>query len=72
MISAGSDDDVRAEGFASLVLLDPAWSISSALGADGTPMAVRVDAGGRIASAAVAGGPAVLELLGAGELSAAQ
>ena len=69
VVSAGEADDIRSEGFSSPVLLDPDWSLSSSLGADGTPMAVLVDAQQRIVSHVVAGGPAVLELLGAGTLS---
>ncbi len=72
MISAGSAEDARSEGFAAPVLLDPDWNVSSALGADGTPMAVLVGADGRIASSFVAGRPAVLGLLGADALSAAR
>jgi thiol-disulfide isomerase/thioredoxin len=71
VVSAGEPFAVKAEGFASEVLLDPEWTASSALGADGTPMAVLVSADGRIASGIVAGGPAVLELLGVRELAAA-
>jgi thiol-disulfide isomerase/thioredoxin/uncharacterized membrane protein YphA (DoxX/SURF4 family) len=71
VVSAGAVDDVRAEAFASTVLLDPEWTASAALGADGTPMAMLVDGDGRIASGLVTGAPAVLELLGTGVLSAA-
>jgi thiol-disulfide isomerase/thioredoxin len=71
VISAGTAEAVRSEGFASHVLLDPDWSVSSTLGADGTPMALLVDASGRVASSAVAGDSAVLELLGTRTLSAA-
>lgn len=56
---------MKAESFASTVLLDPEWTVSSALGADRTPMAVLVSGDGRIASGVVGGGPAVLQLLGA-------
>jgi thiol-disulfide isomerase/thioredoxin len=69
VVSAGEAVSVAAENFASEVLLDPDWAVSGALGADGTPMAVLVSADGRIASGVVGGGPAVLELLGAGELA---
>lgn len=69
VVSAGETVGVKAEGFASTVLLDPEWHVSSALGADGTPMAVLVSGDGRIASSIVSGGPAVLELVGAGELA---
>ena len=65
VVSAGDVVGVKAEGFASTVLLDPEWTVSSALGADGTPMAVLVSGDGRVASPVVGGGPAVLELLGA-------
>ena len=66
VVSSGELVGVKAEGFASTVLLDPEWELSSALGADGTPMAMLVSADGRIASPLVSGGAAVLELLGAG------
>jgi thiol-disulfide isomerase/thioredoxin len=69
VVSAGEAFSVKAESFGSTVLLDPEWAVSSALGADGTPMAVLVTADGRIASGVVGGGPAVLELLVAGELA---
>jgi thiol-disulfide isomerase/thioredoxin len=71
VVSAGDVVGVKAEGFASEVLLDPEWTVSSALGADGTPMAVLVAANGRVASGVVGGGPAVLELLGAEALATA-
>lgn len=63
VVSAGETGSVKAEGFASDVLLDPEWRVSSALRADGTPTAVLVSHDGRIASRVVGGGPAVLELL---------
>ena len=69
MVSASDAVGVQAEGFASDVLLDPEWTVSGALGADGTPMAVLVSADGRIASRVASGGPAVLDLLGVGELA---
>jgi thiol-disulfide isomerase/thioredoxin len=72
VVSSGEVRDVRAEGFTSAVLLDPEWQLSSEFGADGTPMAVLLDENGRIASPLVTGGPAVLELLVAGELAAAR
>ena len=67
VVSAGSAEDVRGEGFASPVLLDPEWALATALGADGTPMAVQIDPDGRIASETVTGATAVLALLGAAE-----
>ena len=69
VVSSGTVEDVRSESFVSQVVLDPEWSVSSTLGAGGTPMALLVDANGRIASPVVSGGPAVLELIGARELS---
>jgi thiol-disulfide isomerase/thioredoxin len=71
VVSAGEPFAVQAESFASAVLLDPEWTVSGALGADGTPMAVLVDGDGRIGSSPVAGAAAVLELLGVGDLSPA-
>ena len=69
IVSAGEAVGVRAEGFASEVLLDPEWTVSGALGADGTPMAVLVSADGRVSSPVAGGGPAVLDLLRVGELA---
>lgn len=71
VVSSGEPVGIRAEGFASDVLHDPEWKLSAELGADGTPMALLVSADGRIASTVAGGGPAVLELLGVGKLSAA-
>lgn len=65
IVSAGSSEDVRAEAFVSPVLLDPSGSLATALGADGTPMALLVDADGRVASPLAAGSGEVLALLGA-------
>lgn len=72
VISSGEAFSVKAEGFASNVLLDPEWQVSSTLGADGTPMALLVAGDGRIASSVVGGGPGVLELLGAVERAPAR
>ena len=65
VVSSGDAVGTRAEGFASLVLLDESFETSRAFGADGTPMAVLIDAEGRIASRVVAGADAVLELANA-------
>ncbi len=67
VISAGTVEEVRADEFTSAVLLDPGWTASSALGADGTPMALLLDEDGRIESHLVTGADGVLELLGAGQ-----
>ena len=62
VVSTGDEESTRAEGFTSLVLLDHDYRAGSAFGAHGTPMAVLVDADGKVASTVVAGGDAVLEL----------
>jgi thiol-disulfide isomerase/thioredoxin len=64
VVSSGEADETRAEGFASTVLLDSEYAAGSAFGAGGTPMAVLLDADGRVASPVVAGAEAVLELAG--------
>jgi thiol-disulfide isomerase/thioredoxin/uncharacterized membrane protein YphA (DoxX/SURF4 family) len=63
VVSAGEADEVRAEGFASTVLLDPEWELSGLFGADGTPMAVLLDADGTVARPMVGGADEVLALL---------
>lgn len=70
VVSAGDPEEVRAEGFSVPVLLDPEWEAAGALGAGGTPMGLLVDEDRRIGSAPLAGAEAVLELLGAGRVSA--
>src|SRR5262245_4433792 len=62
VISSGDAESTRAEGFRSLVLLDEEFAAGTAFSANGTPMAVLVDADGRIASEVAAGAEAVLEL----------
>lgn len=64
VVSSGDPVGTRAEGFASLVLLDDAFEAAGAFNAHGTPMAVLVDADGRIASPVAAGSDAVLALAG--------
>ena len=52
-------------GLRSPIVLDkPEMSVGRQFGAAGTPMAVLVDAEGKIASELAAGAPAVLELAG--------
>jgi hypothetical protein len=63
VVSSGDAESSRAEGFSSLVLLDEDFAAGSAFAATGTPMAVRLDAEGRIASEVVAGADAVLALV---------
>jgi len=65
VISSGDAASTRAEGFRSLVLLDEEFAAGSAFEANGTPMAVLVDAEGRIASSVAAGADAVFDLIGA-------
>lgn len=63
VVSSGAVDEIRGEGFAAAVVLDPAWELSGRLGADGTPMAVLVDPDARIGSQLVTGADAILDLL---------
>jgi peroxiredoxin/uncharacterized membrane protein YphA (DoxX/SURF4 family) len=68
VVSTGSVQDNQALGLRSPVVLDQAgMSIASRFGAVGTPMAVLVDAEGRIASEIEAGAPAVLALASGGQ-----
>jgi peroxiredoxin len=64
VVSFGDAESTRTEGFGSPVLLDEGFTPGNALGASGTPMAVLLDADGRIASEVAAGADAVLELAG--------
>lgn len=63
VISSGPTDQINGLNFKSTVLLDQAQRVGFQFGANGTPMAIRVDAQGRIASELAVGGPAVLDLL---------
>ena len=68
VVSTDSVQDNQAMGLRSPVVLDQAGtSISSKFGASGTPMAILVDAEGRIASELAAGAPAVLALASGGQ-----
>jgi len=60
VISSGTEERTRGEGFASPVLLDPDWSAAMAYGAHGTPSAVLVDPDGRVASEPLVGAEAIL------------
>jgi thiol-disulfide isomerase/thioredoxin len=64
VVSSGGEEETRAEGFRSTVLVDGEYAAGTAFGAAGTPMAVRLDADGRVASPVAAGAEAVLELAG--------
>jgi thiol-disulfide isomerase/thioredoxin len=65
IVSSGDAESTRAEGFRSLVLLDEEFAAGTAFEANGTPMAVLVDAEGRVASNVAAGAAAVLDLAAA-------
>ena len=62
VVSTGTVEDNLAMNLRSTVLLDPNFVAGPAFGAGGTPMAVLLDAKGRIASEVAAGAHAVFEL----------
>jgi peroxiredoxin len=62
VVSTGSAETNRAMGLRSPVVLDAGFETARSFGAGGTPSAVLVDEGGRVASEVVVGGPAVLAL----------
>ena len=64
VVSTGSVETNQALGLRAPVLLDENMSVGSTFGASGTPMAVLVDAAGKIASEVAAGALAVLALAG--------
>jgi peroxiredoxin/uncharacterized membrane protein YphA (DoxX/SURF4 family) len=65
VVSTDSVADNRAMGLRSPIVLDnKGMSVGRQFGANGTPMAVLVDAEGKIASELAAGAPAVLALAG--------
>jgi peroxiredoxin len=68
VVSTGTVEANQAMGLRSPVLLDQNFTAGRAFAANGTPMAVLVDAKGRIASEVAAGGPAVLALARKGEV----
>ena len=63
VISSGSEDETRAEGFSSTVILDSTHAVGHAFGAAGTPMAVLLDRAGRVSTPLAAGEHAVFSLL---------
>ncbi len=68
VVSTGTVEANKAMELRSPVLLDQGgMKIGRTFGADGTPMAVLVDAEGKIASEVAAGAPAVLALAGIGQ-----
>ena len=64
VISSGTAEANREMGLRSPVVLDEGFKAGNAFGANGTPMAVMLDAKGRVASDVAAGAPAVLQLAG--------
>ena len=62
IVSTGTVEANQSQGLRSLVVLDHGVNAGDMLGAHGTPMAVLIDAQGKIASEVAAGGPAVLAL----------
>jgi len=66
IISSGTPEANREQGFRSPVLLDRIFGAGSVLGAGGTPSAVIIDEQGVVASEVGVGAPAVLALAGNG------
>jgi thiol-disulfide isomerase/thioredoxin len=64
LISTGTVEVNRAMNLRSSIVLDQNFQAGSAFGAHGTPMAVLLDAKGRIASEVVAGAERILALMG--------
>jgi methylamine dehydrogenase accessory protein MauD len=62
VVSTGTVEANRAQGFRSPIVLDKDFATLRAYGADGTPSAVLVDAQGRIASDVALGDAAILAL----------
>lgn len=63
LVSVGSIEANKAEGFRSLVLIDDDDAVSESFGVDGTPMAILIDGEGRVASRLASGQTDVLALL---------
>jgi methylamine dehydrogenase accessory protein MauD len=64
LISAGSPEDNRELGLRAPILNDALGAVAREYGANGTPMAILVDAEGRIASRMAGGAPGCLALAG--------
>jgi peroxiredoxin len=62
VVSTGSPDEHKDMNLTAPVLLDQAFSVAPAFGANGTPMAVLLDEQGRVASAVATGAEEVLGL----------
>lgn len=63
--SSGSEDDNRATGLASPIVLEGSYEARDAFAIPGSPAAVLIDSEGRVASDAILGAPAILATLGA-------
>ena len=64
VISTGTVEENLAMNLRSTVVLDPSFKVGSAFDAHGTPMAVLIDAQGKVASEIAGGAEAVLALAG--------
>jgi thiol-disulfide isomerase/thioredoxin len=67
VVSTGSVEDNRAQGFRSSVVIDSGFSAGNAFGASGTPSAIRIDREGKVASAIGVGADEAMKLLTADE-----
>jgi hypothetical protein len=65
VISKGTPESIRAQGFRSTVIVDQRFAAGDIFGARGTPAAVILDEEGRVASEVGVGAPGVLALAGA-------
>ena len=65
IISSGTPEANRQQGFRAPVLLDAEWGAGTVFGASGTPSALIIDEEGKVASDVGRGAPAVLELASA-------
>jgi thiol-disulfide isomerase/thioredoxin len=64
LLTAGTAEQNRAMGLSSTVLLDPSHSAVQVFGAGGTPSALLLDAGGKVASNLAMGADAIFALVG--------
>ena len=65
IVSSREDDELAARRLRTPLLIDEKGNIGRSFGAAGTPMAVHVDADGKIASEVAAGKDAIGRLFGA-------
>jgi hypothetical protein len=71
VISTGTIEANRAQGFKSTIVLNQGFNVASLYGAGGTPSAVLVSADGKVASELAVGAQAILALAGAAQVEAA-